>query len=108
MKKTSTILIIVAASFCLGFSVKTLITTPAENSPKVIGVGGIFFKCKEPKKVKEWYKAHLGFNADQYGARFEWQEGDRKGTLQWSPFKESTKYFEPSAKDFMVNTEWMI
>jgi predicted enzyme related to lactoylglutathione lyase len=100
MKKTTTIVIIVAASFCLGFSVRSLI--PA-NIPKVIGVGGIFFKCKEPKKVREWYKAHLGFNTDQYGAKFEWQEGDRKGILQWSPDKESTKYFEPSTKDFMIN-----
>lgn len=73
------------------------------KTPKVIGVGGIFFKCKEPKLVKQWYKDHLGINADQYGAKFEWQEGNRKGTLQWSPFKETTKYFEPSAKDFMIN-----
>ena len=102
MKKTIPILIAVAASFCLGFSVRSLII-PKPEAPKVTGVGGIFFKCKDSKAVREWYKAHLGFNTDQYGARFEWQEGDRKNTLQWSPFKESTKYFEPSTKDFMIN-----
>ena len=73
------------------------------RSKKVIGVGGIFFKCKEPKKVKEWYKTHLGLNTDQYGALFKWQEGNRTGTLQWSTFRDSTKYFDPSTKDFMVN-----
>jgi predicted enzyme related to lactoylglutathione lyase len=103
MKNTTTILIAVAASFCLGFSVRSLITKQTENNPKVVGVGGIFFKCKDSKAVREWYKTHLGFNTDQYGALFKWQEGEKKVTLQWSPFKETTKYFEPSAKDFMIN-----
>jgi len=89
------------ASFCLGAFFMSFISEA--KTPRAIGVGGIFFKCKEPKKVREWYKTHLGFNTDQYGAMFTWQEGDRKGTLQWTPFKETTKYFEPSTKDFMVN-----
>jgi predicted enzyme related to lactoylglutathione lyase len=100
MQKTIPILIAVAASFCLGFSVKSFM---AENKPKVVGVGGVFFKCKDPKMVKEWYKAHLGFNTDQYGAKFEWMEDKKKAVLQWSPFKENTKYFEPSTRDFMIN-----
>ncbi len=28
---------------------------------KVTGIGGIFFKSKDPNKMKEWYKTHLGF-----------------------------------------------
>lgn len=39
---------------------------------KVTGIGGIFFKCKDQKKMNEWYKAHLGINTNQYGAVFEW------------------------------------
>jgi len=38
---------------------------------KVTGIGGIFFKCKDPIKMKEWYKTHLGIDAGQYGASFE-------------------------------------
>ena len=73
---------------------------------KVTGVGGIFFKCKDPSKMTEWYQKHLGLSANPYGATFEWYEdGDntRKGQTQWTPFPESTKYFEPSSRDFMIN-----
>jgi len=73
---------------------------------KVNGIGGIFFKCKDPKAMKEWYKTNLGLNTNDYGATFEWrddQNPSKKGSTTWSPFSESTKYFEPSAKDFMIN-----
>jgi len=73
---------------------------------RVTGIGGIFFKCKEPKKVREWYKTHLGLNTNQYGTVFEWRQAtdsSKKGFSQWSPFGEKTKYFEPSTKEFMIN-----
>src|SRR5580698_7634078 len=73
---------------------------------KVTGIGGIFFKCKDPNKMKEWYKTHLGLDAGEYGANFEWREDEdpkKKGSTVWSPFAETTKYFEPSTKDFMIN-----
>lgn len=73
---------------------------------KVTGIGGVFFKCKDLDKAKEWYKTHLGIDAGPYGTSFEWRHEDnpeKKGTTQWNPFKEETKYFEPSSKDFMIN-----
>ena len=73
---------------------------------KVTGIGGVFFKCKDPNAINEWYKKNLGFDTTQYGTSFEWMHADdptKKGVTQWNPFKESTKYFEPSAKDFMIN-----
>lgn len=73
---------------------------------RVTGIGGIFFKCKDPEKMKEWYKTHLGFNMDPYGAKFEWLQGDgatNKGYTLWSPFPEKTKYFDPSPQPFMIN-----
>lgn len=73
---------------------------------KVTGIGGIFFKCKDTNAVNEWYKNHLGLDTTPYGVSFEWFEKENptvKGTTQWSPFAETTKYFEPSAKDFMIN-----
>lgn len=77
-----------------------------ENMKKVTGIGGIFFKCKDPDAMKEWYKTHLGFDTDQYGTSFEWRQGadtSKYGFTQWSPFAEKTKYFEPSTKEFMIN-----
>ncbi len=73
---------------------------------KVTGIGGIFFKCQDPDKVKEWYNQQLGLVTDQYGSLFEFRHADdpdQKGYLQWSPFSQNTKYFEPSKKDFMIN-----
>ncbi len=73
---------------------------------KVTGIGGIFFKCKDANKMKAWYNTHLGFDAGQYGASFEWYEdaeGTKKGLTQWNLFSDTSKYFEPSAKDFMIN-----
>ncbi len=78
------------------------------NQPlkKVTGIGGVFFKCKDPKKLKEWYKIHLGFQTDLYGTNFAWYQGadsTKKGFTQWSTFSDSTNYFQPSKKDFMLN-----
>ncbi|MBK8518226.1 MAG: VOC family protein [Saprospiraceae bacterium] len=73
---------------------------------KVTGIGGIFFKTKDPIATKEWYAKHLGFNTDEYGASFTFRKNenpDKKGYLQWSPFKDDTDYFAPSEKDFMIN-----
>ncbi len=73
---------------------------------KVTGIGGIFFKCKDPNAMNEWYRTNLGLNAGEYGASFEWYEtpdSTRKAITQWTLFKESTKYFDPSTKDFMIN-----
>ena len=110
MNKTSIFILGLVTSFCLGFAFKTIIVKP--NNPnttkmkKVTGIGGIFFKCKDPKKMREWYKTHLGFETTDYGANFEWREdadSTKKGSTTWSPFSETTKYFEPSTKDFMIN-----
>ena len=109
MKKTLLILLALATSFGSGFALKTVLTKPTDDLQKVkkaTSIGGIFFKCKDPKKVREWYKAYLGLNTNDYGAVFEWHQGadsTKKGFTQWSPFNEKTKYFEPSTKDFMIN-----
>ncbi|WP_207765230.1 VOC family protein [Solitalea longa] len=109
MKKTSLIVLVIAASFLSGFAFKTIITKPANHSAKlkkVTGIGGIFFKCKDPKKMRDWYETNLGLSVNQYGSVFEWYQGadsTKKGFSQWSPFNEKTTYFEPSTKDFMIN-----
>ena len=107
MKKAILITLIIATSFSLGFAFKSILTKQKTTTmKKVTGIGGIFFKCKDPNKMREWYQTNLGINANQYGATFEWYEGSdstKKGQTQWAPFPETTKYFEPSMKDFMIN-----
>lgn len=71
---------------------------------RVTGIGGLFFKTKDPEKMRDWYSTHLGIKTDQYGATFDWRkENGEKGFTVWSTFKEDTKYFEPSEKQFMFN-----
>src|SRR5688572_11808194 len=73
---------------------------------KGTGIGGIFFKCRDPEKIREWYQQHLGFVTNEYGSLFEFRSSDnpeQKSYLQWSPFSQDTKYFAPSQKDFMIN-----
>jgi catechol 2,3-dioxygenase-like lactoylglutathione lyase family enzyme len=83
------------------------ITAPATGSdePRATGIGGIFFKSKDPAALRAWYSKHLGMPVNQYGAVFEYGDADAdgRGFLQWSPFNERTKYFLPSPKDFMIN-----
>jgi len=77
-----------------------------EIKPKVTGIGGIFFKSENPKEMRAWYAKNLGVPATDYGATFDWLEKDdpkKEGSTTWSPFKEDSKYFEPSKKDFMIN-----
>jgi catechol 2,3-dioxygenase-like lactoylglutathione lyase family enzyme len=106
MKQSIIITLAFIATFSLGFAFKTIITTNT-TIKKVTGIGGIFFKCKDPKKMTEWDKNHLGLNTNPYGgATFDWYEGadsTKKGQTQWQPFAETTKYFAPSTKDFMIN-----
>lgn len=84
------------------------------NPKRVTGIGGIFFKCENPEKIREWYSTHLGFKTDNYGTSFEWKKPNGENAYSvWSPFKKETKYFEPSQKDFMINfrvenLEWLV
>ncbi len=109
MKKITLLTLALATSFLFGFAFKSITEDNVGDNAKtkgVTGIGGIFFKCKDPKKVREWYQTHLGLNTNQYGAVFEWYQGadsTKKGFSQWSPFSEKTKYFEPSTKEFMIN-----
>ena len=109
MKKTILFTLALAITFALGFAFNNLIANKSEDNPtmkRVTSIGGIFFKCKDPKQMKQWYKTHLGLNTNQYGTVFEWRQADdstKKGFTQWSTFGEKTKYFEPSKKDFMIN-----
>lgn len=78
----------------------------ASDIKRVTGIGGVFFKAKDPAKMREWYSKHLGLKVDKYGSMFEWRRTDEphgKAYTQWSPFSEKTKYFHPSQKEFMIN-----
>lgn len=78
----------------------------ADTTPKVTGIGGIFFFSDNPKETKEWYGQNLGLEMDDYGSVFEFRNANRPGEinyLRWSPFERDSDYLDPSKKDFMIN-----
>lgn len=109
MKKRILIISAFVITFLLGFGFNRIVTihdNPSKKIGKVTGIGGVFFKCKDPAKMREWYGKNLGIASGQYGTKFEWRQGadsSKYGVTQWSLFSEKTKYFEPSTKDFMIN-----
>jgi predicted enzyme related to lactoylglutathione lyase len=78
-------------------------------SKRVTGVGGIFFKAKDSKKLMAWYEKHLGIKPEQEGsttAMFQWREEehpDHFGQTVWAIFPHDTKYFDPGSSPFMIN-----
>ena len=72
---------------------------------RVTGIGGIFFKSRDPAALGAWYRDHLGLDVGDWGgAVFEWGgPGSGKGMTIWSVFKSDTTYLEPGTASFMVN-----
>ncbi|WP_233877931.1 VOC family protein [Dyadobacter sp. CY323] len=77
------------------------------ETPKVTGIGGIFFFSDNPKDTKDWYAKNLGLEISEWGSvSFESRNLDKPDqidSLQWSPFKKGDEYFAPSKKEFMIN-----
>ena len=82
-------------------------TSPVDTTPKVTGIGGIFFYSENPQVTKEWYIKNLGLEINEWGSSsFESRDinnPDEINSLQWSPFKKGDEYFSPSKKEFMIN-----
>lgn len=74
---------------------------------RVTGIGGIFFKAKDPKALGAWYQAHLGIDVQPWGgAVFRWVDDDEQpvgGTTVWNVTGADSTYFAPSQSSFMVN-----
>lgn len=77
-----------------------------ELTPKVTGIGGIFFISEDPEKTRTWYADNLGLEVNEWGSSFEFRNANRPeeiNYLQWSPFKQGSEYLIPSKKEFMIN-----
>jgi predicted enzyme related to lactoylglutathione lyase len=77
------------------------------ETPKVTGIGGIFFFSENMEEMKEWYAKNLGLEINDWGSSsFESRDlnnPDKVNSLQWTPFKKGSEYFAPSQKEFMIN-----
>ena len=70
---------------------------------KAIGLGGIFFKSRDPVALSAWYAKHLGLPLEDWGGvRFD-EDAARPGSTLWAPFAADTSYFAPSTQPYMIN-----
>jgi predicted enzyme related to lactoylglutathione lyase len=73
---------------------------------RVTGIGGVFFKARDPEALRVWYQLHLGIDVQEWGgAAFTWTDADGKpagGTTIWS-VAGGGDCFEPGTATFMVN-----
>ena len=78
-----------------------------KSDKRVTGIGGIFFKVKNPDAMREWYHKHLRIEPmESWGAVFQWREHDRPervGQTVWSVMPHDTEYFDRSRSPFMIN-----
>jgi predicted enzyme related to lactoylglutathione lyase len=94
---------------CSGQTISDPNTIPKGVQPmkRVTGIGGIFFKARNPDSLRTWYRQHLGIEIEAWGGfAFKWrseQKPDGSGTTVWNIFKSDTKYFDPSQSSFMIN-----
>jgi predicted enzyme related to lactoylglutathione lyase len=70
---------------------------------KVQGIGGVFFKAKDPKALAQWYREHLGVpvEPDQTYATLM-SEGAGEMAV-WSTFPDDSDYLGRPEQQFMVN-----
>jgi predicted enzyme related to lactoylglutathione lyase len=82
-------------------------TTKANTTPKVTGVGGIFFYSDNPEETQKWYAENLGIEMNNWGSSSfdsrDLNNPEQINSLQWKPFRKEDAYFSPSKKEFMIN-----
>jgi catechol 2,3-dioxygenase-like lactoylglutathione lyase family enzyme len=80
--------------------------TGENQTESVNGIGGVFFKARDPKKMRAWYRDHLGIQNKAGYADFSWREKDnpdRIGRTVWALFPTNTSYFGSAAAPMMIN-----
>ena len=70
---------------------------------RITGVGGLFFKSRDPKALSAWYREVLGLDMEAWGGTLFRSNAEGPPHLVWSPFAADTAYFEPSVREFMIN-----
>ena len=76
----------------------------ADTAGHITGIGGIFFKAKDPKVLAAWYRDVLGLPLEVWGgAALRYDAPKHPSALIWSTFPATTNYFAPSSSQFMIN-----
>ena len=71
------------------------------NKQSVLGIGGVFFKARDPAALAAWYREHLGIPVEPSATHALFKETEASAV--WSTFPQDTTYFAPSTSPFMLN-----
>lgn len=100
----------VSARLTLAVALVAASAVAADLSPSpaarghITGVGGVFFKSRDPKALALWYKDVLGLPIEDWGgAALNYDQAGHPPALVFTPFPATTKYFDPSKREFMLN-----
>ncbi|MFL5917129.1 MAG: VOC family protein [Gaiellaceae bacterium] len=66
----------------------------------VEGIGGVFFRARDPDALRAWYAKHLGIAMEDFGTVFTAKDGEQ---TVWAPFAADTDYFGSREQQLMVN-----
>lgn len=73
----------------------------------MLGIGGVFFRSKDPGRLGDWYAEHLGFEVESWGetrgASFSPADMPPAAFTVWSAFEQDTEYFGDAGQDYMIN-----
>jgi catechol-2,3-dioxygenase len=78
----------------------------SDNNERATGIGGIFFRVRDPERMAMWYREHLGIHSKDGMVDFVWREHERPeevGRTVWAMFPRDTEHFGPSKPAFMIN-----
>jgi len=109
MLKKGLVVLVFVISVLVGrlVPVKSPDSQDARPSDQVVtGIGGVFFKSDDPKRLREWYQRHLGIAGESGGVNFFWRDRYDAGLVGytvWAPFPRKTGYFGSGTQDLMVN-----
>ena len=70
---------------------------------RITGLGGVFFKCADPKALAAWYRDTLGIAIEDWNGAILKPDPEGAPHVVWAPFAADSKYFEPSKREFMIN-----
>ena len=89
-------------ALALAFGLSTAVV--AEPAGHITGVGGVFVKSKDPKALAAWYRDVLGAPLENWGGMtFKTDAPGHPPVVAWNAFKETTRYMEPSTREFMLD-----
>jgi predicted enzyme related to lactoylglutathione lyase len=70
---------------------------------KAVGLGGVFFRARDPKALSQWYETHLGIGGRVSGDALTFDGSESAGMIVFAQFPADTKYFGDGPQQFMVN-----